>query len=306
MFSMIAWPECVMSTFAEHRQETFPSSPSLLLHHPPPPSQYMVHVLLITSKSRSRPRASTFSSHMVWSSRPPSLEIPLPTPTLKHPGPSRAWSVNASVPVLTHVNAACMQTQAPTRSDTRVTCMYTSHPAFIPLGPFWLTVPAPARDYEGKGEGGRGGWGPAEGWRVLRLEQQRVRKRAGGLGPVSFINLNVYTSWSLAMRPLSFPQVSPPRICGPSQYRRNPTQPHTSRDYWQYCSNAIVNSRIPALINNLFLKDGRFLQNVTRYRLKSNRFYLQQPPHSILFYKHCYLFQTHYWWFNVLNIHFNG
>lgn len=34
-------------------------------------------------------------------------------------------------------------------------------------------------------------------WRgegVLRLEQQRVRKRAGGLGPVSFINLNVYTS----------------------------------------------------------------------------------------------------------------
>lgn len=104
-------------------------------------------------------------------------------------------------------------------------CTYTPHPAFIPLGSFWLTVPAPERDYDGKEEGG---WGPVEGWGVLRLEQQRVRKRVGGLGPVSFINLNVYTSWSLAMRPFSFPQVSPSRICGPL-----PASPESKSAWYQ-------------------------------------------------------------------------
>lgn len=46
VFSMTAWPECVMSTFAELREETFPSSPSLLLHRlhlffPPPSIWFM-------------------------------------------------------------------------------------------------------------------------------------------------------------------------------------------------------------------------------------------------------------------------
>lgn len=178
----------------------------------------MVHVLLITSKSRSRPRASTFTAHMVWSSGLPWLEIPLPNPNLRYPGPSRARTqVRIARLVGKCINARFERLRMLYANissyEERHLCTHTSHPAFVPLGSLWLTVPAPERDYDGKGEGG--GRGPVEGWGVLRLEQQRVRKRAGGLGPVSFINLNVYTSWSLAMRPFSFPQVSPSRICAP-------------------------------------------------------------------------------------------
>lgn len=72
--------------------------------------------------------------------------------------------------------------------------------------------------------GGWGGLGPREGWRGLRPEQGRVRKRAGGLGPLSFINLNVYTSWSPAMRPFSFPQVSASRIRRPFLHSFSPAE----------------------------------------------------------------------------------
>lgn len=103
----------------------------------------------------------------------------------------------------------CISKQTHTSIYTRVHAHI--FPCLSSLGSSWLTVPTPAKDYvenggvEGLGGGqGRGdgvwGHGEGEGW---------------GLGPLSFINLNVYTSWSLAMRPLSFPQVSPSRICCP-------------------------------------------------------------------------------------------
>lgn len=117
----------------------------------------------------------------------------------------------------------CVHSKAYATIHTYIqTHSYTSYPAFLPsVSPVWLTVPAPARDYGGK-RGGGVGLGLREGWRGLRPEQGRVRKRAGGLGPLSFINLNVYTSWSPAMRPFSFPQVSASRICRPFLHSFSP------------------------------------------------------------------------------------
>lgn len=91
----------------------------------------MVHVLLITSKSRSRPRASTFTAHMVWSSRLPSLEIPLPTPIWKHPGPSRVCTGTYRTrglqmhpcQILTPVDAVC--THKRIWAETLVLCART-------------------------------------------------------------------------------------------------------------------------------------------------------------------------------------
>lgn len=91
----------------------------------------MVHVLLITTKSRSRPRASTFTAHMVWSSRLPALEIPLLTPTLKHPGPSRVCSGTCRTrglqthpcQILTCADAVCRHKHI--QGETLVLCAHT-------------------------------------------------------------------------------------------------------------------------------------------------------------------------------------
>lgn len=112
-----------------------------------------------------------------------------------------------------HIRTVCKHTHTHTQVHAHV------FPCFSSLGSFWLTEPVPAKDYVENGgvEGlevlGRGdrvwGHGEGEGW---------------GLGPLSFINLNVYTSWSLAMRPFSFPQVSPSRIRWPFLHPLNPSE----------------------------------------------------------------------------------
>lgn len=77
-----------MSVFGELRVETCLSVLPLSVPSSPFPLPHTVHVLLITPKSRSGPRAFTFSDHMVWSSGAPLLEIPPPAPTIKHPTPT--------------------------------------------------------------------------------------------------------------------------------------------------------------------------------------------------------------------------
>lgn len=209
-----------MSVFGELRLENClsllpSSSPSS-----PLPLPRTVHVLLITPKSRSGPRASTFFTHMVWCSDALSLETP-PTrlPPIRPHIRIFVWTrsyafcgcahIYTQVWTHTRVLYANKHTHSPTHTFT-----YTSSPQLPPLGSFWLTVPAPARDYGGR-QGveavgrGDGLWGRA----------RESEKEGWGLGPLSFINLNVYTSWSLAMRPLSFPQVSPSRICSPFLHR---------------------------------------------------------------------------------------
>lgn len=106
------------------------------------------------------------------------------------------------------------QTIAHTSKNLRYspTCRHscTSHPALLPSAvPLdWQCPLLQGIMVENRGRGweGLGLW---QGWRGLRLGWGRVRKRAGGLGPLSFINLNVYTSWSPAMRPLFLPTSVP-------------------------------------------------------------------------------------------------
>lgn len=191
MFSMIAWPICVMSTFAELRQETFPSAPSLLLHLlSRPPSQYMVHVLLITTKSRSRPRASTFTAHMVWSSRLPALEIPLLTPTLKHPGPSRVCSgtcrtrglQNASLPDSNPCRWLYADISTYKGRHLRYVHIHASSCIHSP-GVFLIDSACSRKGLWWKRGGGGGGWGPVEGWGGFEAGATESEKEGWGIRP---------------------------------------------------------------------------------------------------------------------------
>lgn len=121
----------------------------------------MVHVLLITSKSRSRPWASTFTAHMVWSSRLPSLEIPLRTPTLKHPRSSQVCAGTYCTrglqthpcQILTRADAACKHKHI--RGETLVLCARTLLilPSF-PWGLFDWQCPLQKGIMMEKGRGG--------------------------------------------------------------------------------------------------------------------------------------------------------
>lgn len=161
--------------------------------HPPPlcsfisfsPSQYMVHVLLITSKSRSRPRASTFTAHMVWSSHLPSLEIPLLTPTLKHPGSSQVCAGTYCTrglqthpcQILTRADAACKHKHI--RGETLVLCARTRLilPSF-PWGLFDWQCPLQKGIMMEKGRGG----GVEVPWRGEGFWGWSDREWEGGLG----------------------------------------------------------------------------------------------------------------------------
>lgn len=161
-----------MSAVAEHRLET--GLWVLPLFVSSSPSSYKGHVLLITPKSRSSPRAFTFSSHMVWSNRllcwkSPNSHFIAPC-TCLHVYRYVICVVCACKHIqtqnVTHAVAICKHTHI-----LKHTCPYMSYPAFLPWSPFdWQCLLQQGIMVENRGGGGievlgrgKGVWGRSKG-----------------------------------------------------------------------------------------------------------------------------------------------
>lgn len=126
-----------------------------------------------------------------------------------------------------HIQMYCMQSKCVYTHEH----MHTTPLVFLFLGSFdWQCLLLQGIIVENRGVG------PGEGWWGFEAGVRESEKEDRGLGPLSFINLNVYTSWSLAMRPFSFPQVSPSRICCPFLHPLKPIEAMKSASQaWSPC-----------------------------------------------------------------------
>lgn len=170
-FYLIAWTQCVMSAVAEHRLETGLWVLPLFAPLSPLPLPHIRFMCCWLPKSRSSPRAFTFSSHMVWSNhllcwKSPNSHFIAPCACL-HVYRYVICVVCACKHIqtqnVTHAVAICKHTHI-----LKHTCPYMSYPAFLPWSPFdWQCLLQQGIMVENRGVEvlgrGEGVWGRSKG-----------------------------------------------------------------------------------------------------------------------------------------------
>lgn len=205
--------------FGELRLETLLSVLFLLLH-----LLFFLHTHCSCVADYPRVQVSAQSFHCFDSYGLKNYGNPPSNPYLKAPGVTvhwqtwRLWFVYTSGYPLWHMNTfRCTVCKVNAYIHTRAHAHDTPCLSFLRFFD-WQCLLLQGIIVENRGVG------PGEGWWEFEARVRESEKEDWGLDPLSFINLNVYTSWSLAMRPFSFPQVSPSRICCPFLHPLKPIE----------------------------------------------------------------------------------